>query len=260
MQVLQTLSCETEEMNLEPTENAKEIAKKDLGLTDDEIDSFWFRIGYAMAKKAQDIKPHGQGQHFSEEDEMKNLKGTHQHQVSLGGVCSHGSLPRSCYICELEAKCVELQQEINCLRMEPCQLPKCVAEIDKLKAELENIPSWFRNHQVIADRDLWKSKAEKLAEALRTVDQWFERMKSDQHEKLVLNQTLESASENWDKLLQEPLDMKPIKEVLAELEQIDIVKGKTFNHRDGMKELDEFEKGDWRGKVRDIMDKGSQTL
>lgn len=40
-------------MSLEVTDKAKEIAKKSLGLTDDEIDSFWFRMGYAMAKKKQ---------------------------------------------------------------------------------------------------------------------------------------------------------------------------------------------------------------
>ena len=52
-----------------------------------------------------------------------------------GKVCQHGSLARQCYTCELEserdtlkADCIRLQQEINCLRMEPCQLPKCVQE------------------------------------------------------------------------------------------------------------------------------------
>lgn len=54
----------------------------------------------------------------------------------------------------------------------------------------------------------------KMREALKYVDNWFERMKKDQHEKLVENQTFESACENWFKLLQEPLDMEIIKEAL----------------------------------------------
>lgn len=38
----------------EITEEGRRIAKEVLKLSDDEIDSFWFRIGYAMAKKPQD--------------------------------------------------------------------------------------------------------------------------------------------------------------------------------------------------------------
>lgn len=56
-----------------------------------------------------------------------------------------------------------------------------------------------------------------LAGALGKVDAWFERMAKDQHEKLVENQTLESASANWDSLLNEPLDMVPIKAALAKV-------------------------------------------
>ncbi len=52
----------------------------------------------------------------------------------LGKVCSHGSLARSCYICELEA------------------------ERDRLSVELEEM------HKA---RDFWEVKAEGLAEALK---------------------------------------------------------------------------------------------
>lgn len=36
----------------------------------------------------------------------------------------------------LRVDCMRLQQEINCLRMEPCQLPHCVKDRDALRAEL----------------------------------------------------------------------------------------------------------------------------
>ena len=53
--------------------------------------------------------------------------------------CKHGHLARSCEICELEADCIRLQHEINCLRMEPCQLEHCVKERDALKAEVDRL-------------------------------------------------------------------------------------------------------------------------
>lgn len=59
------------------------------------------------------------------------------------------------------------------------------------------------------------SAAFALLEALETVATWFEHMKEDHYEKLVLHQTLETASENWDKLLQEPLNMEPILKAIA---------------------------------------------
>ena len=58
-----------------------------------------------------------------------------------------------------------------------------------------------------------------MLEALQTVKTWFERMRTDQYEKLVHNQTLESASENWDNLLQEPLEMTPILEIITRATQ-----------------------------------------
>ena len=55
--------------------------------------------------------------------------------------CKHGQLARSCEICEARMDCIRLQQEINCLRMEPCQLPECVktrAELAKVRKELRD--------------------------------------------------------------------------------------------------------------------------
>lgn len=40
-------------MNLEPTQKEKDFAKKTFKLSDDEIDSFWFRMGIAMVKQAK---------------------------------------------------------------------------------------------------------------------------------------------------------------------------------------------------------------
>jgi hypothetical protein len=41
-------------------------------------------------------------------------------------------------IMRLQEDCIRLQQEINCLRMEPCLLPKCVearAEVERLSGK-----------------------------------------------------------------------------------------------------------------------------
>jgi hypothetical protein len=54
-----------------------------------------------------------------------------------------------------------------------------------------------------------------LLETLKSIQDWFNRMKSDHHEKLVNGQTFESACENWDKLLQEPFDMGIIEQAIA---------------------------------------------
>lgn len=77
-------------------------------------------------------------------------------------------------------------------------------ERDSLKEELDKL----------------KSLAGELANALVNVDLWFESMKMDQHEKLVIGQTLESASENWDNLIQPPLEMEPIKKILAKVREM----------------------------------------
>lgn len=75
----------------------------------------------------------------------------------------------------LKEDCIRLQQEINCLRMDPCQLPYCVGERDKLKAELEaykGYETWDHDgmqeqlEDYKADRDRWKALAGKMAEAL----------------------------------------------------------------------------------------------
>lgn len=49
-----------------------------------------------------------------------------------------------------------------------------------------------------------------LLAACKTVIAWFEALSLDQHEKLVLGQTLESASENWYSLVTPPLDLEPM--------------------------------------------------
>jgi hypothetical protein len=59
-----------------------------------------------------------------------------------------------------------------------------------------------------------------LEVALRRVDDWFEGMKKDQHEKLVEGQTFESACENWKDLKQDSLDMEPIKDALQAFQKL----------------------------------------
>lgn len=51
---------------------------------------------------------------------------------------------------------------------------------------------------------------EMFARASEPLLKAFDSMKSDHYEKLVHHQTLESASENWDKLLQEPMEFGPL--------------------------------------------------
>lgn len=49
-------------MNLEPTEKEKAFAKKHFKLSDDELDSFWFRMGVAMVKKSRENNPDAGGE------------------------------------------------------------------------------------------------------------------------------------------------------------------------------------------------------
>lgn len=73
--------------------------------------------------------------------------------------CRHGSLKRSCEICELES------------------------ERDALKAELENQKKLNQDYfvpEIIEDRDRWRSIAERLAEALsRARGQWIHSVNKD---------------------------------------------------------------------------------
>lgn len=57
------------------------------------------------------------------------------------GTCGNHALdcPESTF--GLKVDCINLQQEINCLRMEPCQLPRCVA----LKARAERMEKALRD-------------------------------------------------------------------------------------------------------------------
>ena len=74
--------------------------------------------------------------------------------------------------CELEAERDRLHDHLQKMQITNGSLTD---EVDRLKVEPEektkaldqNDIAWARNHALIADRDLWKSKAEKLAEALR---------------------------------------------------------------------------------------------
>lgn len=92
-------------------------------------------------------------------------------------------------------------------------------EVERLKADVEAF-----NEEIAACRTeakglihQWKSKAEKLAEALRYYKESYD-------------------DKGFDEVA---------KEALAAFETKDIVKGKIFNHRDGMKELTEFKEGKW---------------
>lgn len=72
---------------------------------------------------------------------------------------------------EAHADCIRLQQEINMLRMEPCQLPTCV----KTRAEVE---SWDNEYSVSAiaygrvakECDAWKAKAERMEQAIQVLE------------------------------------------------------------------------------------------
>lgn len=70
---------------------------------------------------------------------------------------------------------IGLQQEINCLRMEPCHLPHCVKE-----------------------RDLWKSKAERL--------------------KIVIVNLLFGIERNWDSTFHKGSFIATAKEAISEFE------------------------------------------
>lgn len=78
----------------------------------------------------------------------------------------------------LKVAIIELQQEINCLRMEPCQLPACVKDRDRLRAELAFAKEWKELgtekgrliDKIFSDRDKWREMAGKLAESARVID------------------------------------------------------------------------------------------
>ena len=104
----------------------------------------------------------------------------------------------SCKVLEAErnaltTKCIELQQEINCLRMEPCQLPHCVQEREKLKALLDmeknESYAWKGKYEQVkaeldqmscphcghdADGKNWKALALKAEVALISFLKWYE--------------------------------------------------------------------------------------
>lgn len=83
--------------------------------------------------------------------------------------------------------CIRLQQEINCLRMEPCQLQHCLeqrADWNKREAELrveldsltKESSRWYDGWaQAQADRDAWRQIASKMQEALSWISEEYER-------------------------------------------------------------------------------------
>lgn len=130
---------------------------------------------------------------------------------------------------------VKLTDERDRLKTDSMNLVYAKEEIDRLKAELgetnealaacqaegggwkskaEKLDKQLMNIWKVSDG--WQSRCKKLAEALRGIITWSERLGQDHHEKLVLNQTFESACENWDSLLQDPLDLSGAKAALAE--------------------------------------------
>lgn len=97
------------------------------------------------------------------------------------------------------------------------------------QAWIEKGKAFYRD--TIKENAALKSKLGEAEKVLASVDDWFEHMKKDHHEKLIEGQTLESASENWDKLLNEPLDMAPIKALLSSLRSA--TKGNLSTASDG---------------------------
>jgi seryl-tRNA synthetase len=109
---------------------------------------------------------------------------------------------------EAHADCIRLQQEINCLRMEPYQLPKCVAlatEMSRLKSEALNDAKNLAT--VCEERDHWRTVAkdnakmiaflgEKLDAETKRMEGWrtlAEKMKK----RLILDWGIERYEE-WD--------------------------------------------------------------
>ncbi len=89
----------------------------------------------------------------------------------LRKVCKHGSLARSCQICELEAERDRLKEMEEAGRN---LFDGLAEECSRLKAEVDIYIDTTADLQlslrlVVKERDLWKQKAERLAEALRRI-------------------------------------------------------------------------------------------
>ena len=98
----------------------------------------------------------------------------------LGKVCSHGSLARSCYTCELEAERDRLTAEFQKqLDYNQTERDKAYVEIERLKAKLElgrgtgilygEGELGYLCNQAEQERDQWKAKAEKLVNVLEII-------------------------------------------------------------------------------------------
>lgn len=62
-----------------------------------------------------------------------------------------------------------------------------------------------------------KERASKLVAESQKVIEWFERMREDHTQKL--SKSFEEAVKNWDELLQEPINLEPLMEALAEYQK-----------------------------------------
>lgn len=65
---------------------------------------------------------------------------------------------------EAHGDCVRLQQEINMLRMEPCQLPHCISEISRLKAQFVGLKDHYikTNNEASTQRLALAEEVERL--------------------------------------------------------------------------------------------------
>lgn len=75
-------------------------------------------------------------------------------------------------------------------------------------------PEHSLNQRILALIELIRKKDA----ALSSVTTWFARLSEDHTSKL--NSSFEEACNNWDSILQEPLDMDPVKKALALTEEL----------------------------------------
>lgn len=78
--------------------------------------------------------------------------------------CEHGSLSRSCIVCELQAENARLQGELEEVkahhRYDLEQYRKCQEECEQLKAEVESYTVMSKEHALKLNSDIWKTKAD----------------------------------------------------------------------------------------------------
>ena len=98
--------------------------------------------------------------------------------MKLGETCVLRSLKRQCEICEVADERDRLKSDlIDARNLYEANTKNAFEEIDRLKAELEEYKEahamWEQGcNEGARQRDLWKSKAEKLAKALDDMLGW----------------------------------------------------------------------------------------